>query len=77
MSPHKILKNMTPEEDFTRVKPEVGHFRIFGCHVYIHVPKDKMTKFDPSGRKGTIVGYNESLKAYQIYIRVGMFLLRR
>jgi hypothetical protein len=59
---------MTPEEAFTIVKPEVGHFRIFGCLVYIHVPKEKRTKLDPSGRKGTFVGYNESSKEYHIYI---------
>jgi transposase InsO family protein len=68
MSPHQILKNMTPEEAFTGVKPEVGHFRIFGCLVNFHLPMEKRTKLDPSGRKGTFVGYNESLKAYQIYI---------
>jgi hypothetical protein len=28
----------------------------------------KRIKLDPSGRKGTFVGYNESSKAYQIYI---------
>jgi hypothetical protein len=67
-SPHKTLRNMTPEEAFTGVKPEVGHFRIFGCPVYIHVPKEKRTKLDPSGRKGTFVGYSESSKAYRIYI---------
>jgi hypothetical protein len=67
-SPHKILRNMTPEEAFTGVKPEVGHFRIFGCPVYIHIPKEKRSKLEPSGRKGTFVGYNESSKAYQIYI---------
>jgi transposase InsO family protein len=50
-SPHQILKNMTLEEAFTGVKPEVGHFRIFGCPVYIHVPKEKRTKLDPSGSK--------------------------
>jgi hypothetical protein len=63
-SPHKILKNMTLEEVFTKVKHEVGHFRIFGCPVYFHVPKEKRTKLDPLGRKGTFVGYNESSKAY-------------
>ena len=67
-SPHQILKNITPEEAFTRVKHEVGHFRIFGCPVYIHVPKEKRTKLEPSGRKGTFVGYSESSKAYRIYI---------
>ena len=30
--------------------------------VYIHVPK-----LEPSGKKGTFVGYNESSKAYRIY----------
>ena len=30
--------------------------------------KEKRTKLDPSGIKGTFVGYNESLKAYRIYI---------
>jgi hypothetical protein len=54
---------MTSEEDFIRVKHEVGNFRIFGCPIYIHVPKEKRTKLDPSGKKGTFVGYNESLKA--------------
>jgi transposase InsO family protein len=67
-SPHKIMKNMTPKEAFTGVKPEVGHFKIFGCLVYFHVPKEKRTKLEPLGRKGTFVGYNESSKAYQIYI---------
>jgi hypothetical protein len=64
ISPHKTLRNITLEEAFTGVKPEVGHFRIFGCSTYIHVPKEKRTMLDPSGRNGTFVGYNESLKAY-------------
>ena len=50
------------------MKPEVGHFKIFGCLVYIHIHKMKRTKLEPSGRKGTFVGYNESSKAYRIYI---------
>ena len=62
------MKNMTLEESFTEVKPEVGHFNIFGCLVYFHVPKEKRSKLDPSGRKGTFVGYSESSKEYRIYI---------
>jgi hypothetical protein len=67
-SPHKILKDMTPEEAFTGVNPKVGHFRIFGCLFYIHVPKEKRMKLDPLGRKGTFIGYSESSKAYRMYI---------
>lgn len=59
---------MTPKEAFSSIKPEVGHFIIFGCPVYIHVAKDKRSKLEPSGKKGIIVGYNESSKAYRVYI---------
>jgi hypothetical protein len=68
ISPHNILRNITLEESFTGVKPKVVHFRIFGCPVYIHVPKEKRSKLEPSSRKGTCVGYSESSKAYWIYI---------
>jgi hypothetical protein len=63
-SPHQILNNITPEEAFTKVKPEIGHFRIFECPVYFHVPKEKISKLEPSRIKGTFVGYSEFSKAY-------------
>ena len=67
-SPHHILKNMTPEEAFSGKKPSVEHLSIFGCPIYIHVPKDKRKKLEPSKKKGIFVGYSESSKAYRIYV---------
>jgi hypothetical protein len=67
-SPHRILKDMTPEEAFSGKKPNVEHLRIFGCPVYFHIPKDKRNKLEPSGKKSIFVGYSESSKAYRIYI---------
>lgn len=68
-SPHRILDNMTPKESFTRKKPNVDNLRIFGCHVYIHIPKDKRKKLDLTGMKGIFVGYVTSSKAYRVYIK--------
>ena len=65
-TPHRVLENKTPEELFSGKKPEVSHLRIFGCPVYIHIPKEKRTKLDPSGKKGIFVGYCERSKAYII-----------
>ena len=62
------MRNITPKEAFTGVKPEVGHLGIFGSPIYIHVPKEKRTKLEFSGKKGTFVGHRESPKAYKIYI---------
>ena len=62
-----MLENKTPEELFSGKKPEVIHLRIVGCPVYIHIPKEKRTKLDPSRKKCIFVGYSESSKAYRIY----------
>ena len=53
---HQTLKNITPEEAFTEVNPDIEHFRIFWCLVYFHVPKEKKSKIDPSERKDTVMG---------------------
>jgi hypothetical protein len=67
-SPHRILKDMTPEEAFSGKKPNVENLKIFGCPVYSHIPKDKRNKLEPSRKKGIFVGYSDSSKAYRIYI---------
>jgi hypothetical protein len=36
--------------------------------VFIHIPKEKRKKLDPSGKKGIFVGYCEVSKAFKIYI---------
>jgi hypothetical protein len=68
MNLHRILGDTTLEEAFIGVNPEIVHLRIFGCPVYIHVPMEKRTKLEPSGEKGIFVGYNETSKAYRIFI---------
>ena len=66
--PHRILKDMTPEEAFSGKKPNVENLRIFVCPVYSHIPKDKRNKLQLSGKKGIFMGYSDSSKSYRIYI---------
>jgi hypothetical protein len=47
---------------------EVGHFRIFGCLTYSHVPSEKRTKLEPTIEKGIFVGYSKTSKDFRIYI---------
>ena len=67
-SPHAILGEKSPEEVFTKKKPAVDHMRIFGTHVYVHVPKEKRAKLEPSDKRGLLVGYSDCSKAYRVYI---------
>ena len=35
--------------------------------MYVHIPKVKRTKLDPSGKKGIFAGYCKISKSYRIY----------
>ena len=67
-SSHRALGCKTHEEMFTGKKPEIGHFRIFGCFTYSHVPSEKRTKLEATGERGIFVGYDETLKPFRIYL---------
>ena len=46
---HHALGSKTPEETFIGKVPEIGHFWIFGCLTYSHVPTEKRTKLEATG----------------------------
>eukprot|EP00253_Pinus_taeda_P004808 PITA_04808 len=40
------LEDKTPQEVWTGKKLSLSHLRVFGCDVYVHVPKEKRTNLD-------------------------------
>jgi hypothetical protein len=65
---HSALGFNTPEEMFSRKKPEVSHLKIFRCQVFVHIPKEKRNKLDPSGKKEIFFGYYEVSGDFRVYI---------
>jgi transposase InsO family protein len=64
---HSALGLKPPEEMFTGKKPEVSHLKIFGYPLFIHIPKEKRNKLDPSGKIGIFVGFpRPSESTYQV-----------
>jgi len=41
--------------------------RVFGCSVFVHIPKANRTKFDPCAEKCVFVGYATHQKGYRCY----------
>ena len=66
--PHTTLGRKTLEEVFTGTRLDMSHLCIFGSVCYCHVHVDTKKKLDPSGKKGLLVGYNHTSKAYMVYI---------
>ena len=57
----------TPEEAFSKKRPDVGHYRIFGSSVYCHVTKDARKKLEPTEELGILVGCIDTPHNYQVY----------
>ena len=40
-TPTKTLQNITPEEAWTKIKPDVSHFCVFSSIAWAHIPDEK------------------------------------
>jgi len=65
-TPTKVLKNITPEEAWSSIKPDVSHFRVFGSEAWAHIPDEKHKALEPKSEKCTFVGYSEDVKGYRL-----------
>jgi hypothetical protein len=47
ISPHRYVKDKTPYEAWSGLKPEVTHFHIFGSRAWARIPSEKRKALDP------------------------------
>jgi hypothetical protein len=66
-SPTLAVKDITPEEAWSGIKPFVHFFKVFGCLAYVHVPDALRKKLDPKGVKCVHLGISNESKAYKLY----------
>jgi hypothetical protein len=57
ISPHRYIKDKTPYEAWSSLKPEVTHFRIFSSRAWAKIPFEKRKELDPQSRECIFVGY--------------------
>eukprot|EP00794_Sanderia_malayensis_P003565 gene3565-biopygen3052 len=65
-SPIVSVENMTPYESFNGRKPDVSHFKVFGCDAYMHIAKEERRKWDPKSKKCVFIGYSLHSKGYRL-----------
>lgn len=66
-SPTQDMGNKTPYEVWHVEKPNVSHFRIFGCIIFALIPSQKLQKLDEKSEKCVFVGYCPESKAYRLF----------
>ncbi|XP_042019100.1 uncharacterized protein LOC121766938 [Salvia splendens] len=69
--PTKVLKMKTPLDILSQQAqiPESLSLspKVFGCTVYVHIPKHERTKFSPCATKCVFVGYGVNQKGYRCF----------
>lgn len=63
-SPTSALHGFTPFELWHCSKPDVAHFRVFGCTSYMLVKKDKCKQLQSHTQKCVFIGYPTNYKAW-------------
>ena len=69
-NPTLTVKNKTPKEAWSGVKPSVEHFRVFGCIVHVHVPDSNRTKLDDKSLSCVLMGVSEDQRLIDFMIQL-------
>lgn len=65
--PTSSVKDLTPEEAWSGVKPSVGHLRVFGCIAHAHIPDAQRTKLEDKSHGCVLFGTSTESKGYKLY----------
>lgn len=65
-TPTKVLKNITPEEEWSSIKLDVSHFRVFGSEAWAHILDEKHKTLGPMSENCIFVGYYKDVKGYRL-----------
>ena len=70
-TPSSVIEFQTPKQKMQSLLsiPHLPNLepRVFGCTVYVHMPKVLRSKLDPCAKQCVFVGYSEFQKGYQCY----------
>ncbi len=62
----QVLTDMMPKEAWSGNKPDISHLRIFGCHAFMHVPKEHCHKLASRSMECTFLRYAHNYSAYHL-----------
>ena len=65
-TPTKYLQGITLEEAWSKIKPDVSHFHVFGSEAWAHILDEKQKALQSKSEKCIFVGYSEDVKGYRL-----------
>ena len=68
----KVLQGITPKEAWSKIKPYVSYFHVFGCEAWAHIPDEKWKALQPKSEKCIFVGYSKDVKGIDFFSHILM-----
>jgi hypothetical protein len=65
-TPTKDLKNIILEQAWSKMKPYVSHFCVFGSKVLAHIPDETRKALQPKSVKCIFVVYSKDVEGYRL-----------
>lgn len=65
--PTVAVKDATPQEAWSGIKPTVEHFRVWGSIAHVHIPDAHRSKLDDKSTTCVMFGFSEESKGYRLY----------
>ena len=69
VTPKCALEGITPDEAWSRNKPDVSRLRVFGAQAFVHVPDKQRTKLGAKSLTCTFLSYAQNRRTYRLVHR--------
>ena len=56
------MKDVTPQEAWSGIKPSVKHLRVWGSLAHVHIPDEKRGKLDDKSLTCVMFGFSDESK---------------
>lgn len=76
LSPCVPLDCDVPNKVWTGKDVSYDHLRVFGCKVFVHIPKDERSKLDSKTKQCIFLGYGQDEFGYRFYDPIAKKLIR-
>ena len=65
--PTHAVRNITPQEAWSGIKPSVKHLRVWGCLAHVHIPETKRGKHDDKSFPCILLVVSDESKGYRLF----------
>ncbi|CAL8081534.1 unnamed protein product [Prunus armeniaca] len=76
LSPSAPLNSDVPNKFWSGKDVFYNHLTVFGCRVFIHIPKDEISKLDMKSKECIFVGYGNEEFGYRLWDPVAREIIR-